>query len=61
MKTFCIIDNTKAEQFENLIDEFDLLEECTNIKERDFNTIFTFENINDEQLTTIEALEKDLD
>jgi hypothetical protein len=60
MRTFISVENHKALQFEHTLEEFDLLIDCLNIRERDFMTDFIFEDLNEEEEATLEQLKNDL-
>ena len=60
METFISVENKDAWQFERSLDEFDLLRDVVNIRERDFMTDFIFEDLNEEEETTLEQLKNDL-
>jgi hypothetical protein len=61
MRTYISIQNDKAQQFENTLAEFDFLDAVQSIRERDFMTDFIFEDLNEEELATLETLENGLD
>lgn len=61
MRTFISIQNEQALQFEHTLEEFGFLTHDLNIRERDFRTDFIFEDLNEEELETLEQLKKDLD
>lgn len=50
------IENESAEQFEMLLEEWELMELVQNTIERDFRTEFYFEELNDEEYDLIESL-----
>ena len=60
MRTFISVENHKATQFENTLEEFDLLNDVINIRERDFMTDFIFEDLSEEEETTLEQLKNGL-
>ena len=60
MTTYISIETPKADQFEILLDEYDFLNDVHSIRERDFMTDYIFEKLNDEELTTLEQLQNDL-
>ena len=60
MRTFISVENHKAQQFEHSLEEFDFLNDVVNIRERDFMTDFIFEDLNEEEETTLEQLKNDL-
>ena len=60
MRTFISIENHKATQFENTLEEFDFLQEVKTIRERDFMTDFIFEDLTQEEEDTLENLKNDL-
>lgn len=60
MKTYISIPNEQATQYENTLEEFDFLDDVISIRERDFMTDFIFENLNEEEETTLEQLKNDL-
>jgi hypothetical protein len=60
MKTYIAIENHQAEQFEQVLEEFDFLNEVIAIRERDFMTDFIFEDLNEEEEETLEQLKSDL-
>jgi len=60
METFISVENKDAWQFEQTLEEFDLLRDVVNIRERDFMTDFIFEDLNEEEETTLEQLKNDL-
>ena len=61
MKTFISVENKDALQFEHTLEEFDLLRDVVDIQERDFMTDFIFEDLNEEEETTLEQLKNDLE
>jgi hypothetical protein len=57
MSTFILpVPNELANQFEINLEEFDLLIDLVNIRERDFMTDFIFEGINEEEARTLEQI-----
>ncbi len=60
MTTTLTIQNEQAEQFEHLLGQFDLLQNLRNIQEKSFHTHFIFNELNEEEETTLEALQNDL-
>ena len=60
MTTFISVENHKAAQFENTLEEFDFLNDISHIRERDFMTDFIFEDLNEEEEATLEQLKNDL-
>jgi len=60
MRTYISVENHKATQFENVLEEFDLLVDVQSVRERDFMTDFIFEDLNEEEEQTLEQLKNDL-
>jgi hypothetical protein len=60
MRTYISIENAQAMQFEHTLEEFDFLNDIIDIRERDFMTDFIFEDLNEEELTTLDQLKNDL-
>jgi hypothetical protein len=60
MKTFITVENEQAEQFEQSLREFNLIHDVKEIQERDFRTDFIFEDLNEQEEETLEALKSEL-
>jgi hypothetical protein len=60
MRTFITVENEQAEQFEQSLREFDLIHDVKEIQERDFRTNFIFEDLNEQEEATLEALKSEL-
>jgi len=60
MRTFISIENHKAEQFEQALEKFNFLNDIESIRERDFMTDFIFEDLNDEEEETLEAIKSEM-
>jgi len=56
MRTYITVPNEISMKFEHALEEYDLLYDVVNIRERDFMTDFIFEDLNDEEETTLEQL-----
>lgn len=56
MRTYITIPTgNKSDIYEHLLDEYDFLP-IVAIRERDFDTDFMFDDLNDEELTTLRSL-----
>ncbi len=54
------MDNTKNEHFENLLDEFDFLQQVTNVTERDFWTTWEFKLEDETEEDLLLSLQEDV-
>lgn len=60
MRTYITVTNEQASLFEHTLEEFDFRNDVVHIRQRDFMTDFIFEDLNEEELTTLEQLQNDL-
>ena len=61
MRTYITVTNEQASLFEHTLEEFEITEDyVVHIRQRDFMTDFIFEDLNEEELTTLEQLQNDL-
>lgn len=60
MKTYISLENELSEQFENVLNEFDFLDQVSQVRERDFMTDYIFEDITEEEEETLETLKNEL-
>ena len=59
METTVQLSNVNSLQFENLLQEFDLEFKLKRVREGEFHTTFFFEDLNEEEMHTVEGLESD--